>query len=165
MSEDRQSELQNLLGEFPRLKALHDWAVERAISIEVEPAAIASDGYDPRLLTISSPNKSPIRFVAFDEYIEARSDNIMLSLILLENDVDEINYGEDLKYWAGVNFLDAENAIVKQVYTDNLKARDALFEAYGIIPDARFNWELEMGIDAGGVLRALNVSVASKREL
>lgn len=159
MAEDRPAELEDLLSEFTALRTLHDWAVEHSISVQVEPADISSGGYDPLLLTISSPKHAPIRFVAFDEYIQARSDNVLLGLILLESDVEEINYGKDLKYWAGVNFLDADDANVEQVFASNLQARDALLNAYGPIPDAKFNWELEMGIEAGNSLRALKVSV------
>jgi hypothetical protein len=165
MSEGTLSGLRDLLDEFPALKRLHDWAAQRAISIQVEPATIKSNGYEPRLLTISSPAVEPIRFVAFDDYINARSDNVLLSLILLESDVAELNYGEDLKYWTGVNYLDADDAEVKQVFAANLLARNGLIEAFGPIPDAKFNWELEMGVDVGDLLRALKITVADQSSL
>jgi hypothetical protein len=161
MSNDKVIGLDDLLGQFPALKILYDWAVERSVSIAVEPAAIVSDGYDPRLLTIDSPNQAPIRFVAFDDYIAARGDNVLLSLILLEGDVAELNYGQELKDWAGVNYLDADDAAVKLVFADNLYACERLLAAYGPIPDAKFNWELEMGVEAGEILRSLKISVSS----
>lgn len=149
-------DMTSLFNQYPALQRLQDWAAERDLSITVENSEPDPISVDAVTLKIGSPGKPDIHFTVFDEYRDARHDNILLSLTLIEMEFGELDDATHVTSWARANGLDSQNDGVRDVYLTNTAAQSAFVEMYGSIPDAisTYDWSLNAG--AAQALRAAN---------
>jgi hypothetical protein len=136
-----------LFKDYPELKRLHDWATERGLSITVNETEVNPDGLDAKSLQVESPGKPAIQLFVFDEYGDARPDNILLCLTLVDMEFGEIDDAVDIHNWARANGLDDQRDLTHRYYQSNSVARKAFIENYGQIPSAisDHDWSLNAG--------------------
>ena len=161
MSLESLDNIGDLISNHAGLKSLYDWALARKITVSVEASNVVSPVTDAKCLLIEAPDRKPIRIHIYDEYEDARSDNPLLCLILLEIELDEIVQAGGIAYWAKVHCLEASDPSVIRAHGDNLAARSMFLAAFGPIPDARCNFDLEMNMGAGRALRGLSYAIGS----
>lgn len=143
-----------LFEQYPALQRLHDWAIDRQLSISVEAIGPGPASVDSRTLTIKSPGKPAIRLTVLDEYNDARQDNILLCLTLIDMEFGELDDADNLESWARANGLDGHSEIVRKIYQDNSAGRSVFLDLYGRIPDAISDYDWSLNAGSAQALRA-----------
>jgi len=161
MSLERLENIGDLIAAHDGLNTLYTWALKHKITVSVEASDVVSSVNAAKSLLIEAPERKPIRIHIFDEYDDARSDNPLLCLILLEVERDEIVQAGGIAYWAKTNCLEATEPSVIRAHGDNLAARSTFLAAFGPIPDAGCNFDLEMNMGAGRALRGLSYVIGT----
>jgi len=139
---------------YPELKRLHDWAADRSLSVTIEATDADMISVDARILKIESPGKPAIKLTVFDEYNDARQDNLLLCLCLIAMEFGELGDAADARSWARANSLDERSDQIDDAHLAGVSARAAFVETYGKIPDTISDYDWSLNAGAAQALRA-----------
>lgn len=136
--------LQSIFQQCPELRPLGQWAAARRVSITAMPGAAAAVSADAVRLRFTSLDVAA-EITVFDEYGDARHDDLMLCLLLIQREFWELE-DHDFAGWAKANGLAAGPA-EEQIYNQNRTAARAITGALGEIPDVigPMDWQLNAG--------------------
>jgi hypothetical protein len=137
------------IDDYPRLLELRAWIAERDLTLAVELAAadLANIDTDARVIIATAPRRPDIRVTVFDEYGDARPDNPLLCLLLIDDEFAELADADGVAAWARAHGLDPGLAAIEAIHASNSRAQRQFHKSYGPIPQvlAAMDWQLNAG--------------------
>lgn len=136
--------MEAVLERYPKLRILSQWAAEHSISLTVLPGPEHCGEPDAKTLRILAQH-GEMRLTVFDEYGDARSENTLLCLLLIQNEIAELELGS-YKAWARAHGLD-ETPVSRQIYEMNRATAEQIMRDLGPIPEvtSALDWQLNAG--------------------